>query len=190
MWAAAAARELAYQPPRVDAGGDRPPELGDAPPDWRGLLDLLEDRTDERYDDLWREWVVREDEAALLTPRQAARERYAAVLREAGRWELPPSIRGALRAWQFEAASSLLAEADALLDRRAELERAARDADLRLPARLEQVFESEAGFEAAHAEADAERAAIEILAGATATRPVQPDVIQQLGLGGPTPTPA
>ena len=40
------------------------PELGAPPPDWRGLLDLLEDRTGQKYDDLWRAWVVRHEDAA------------------------------------------------------------------------------------------------------------------------------
>jgi hypothetical protein len=82
---------------------------------------------------------------------------------------------------------TLIGEADATLDRRTELEAAAAAADLRLPSRLETLFESDAGFAAVNAEADAEAAAIEIIGGSAATRPATPDVLQQLGLYGATP---
>ncbi|MEX2011846.1 MAG: hypothetical protein WEF51_06405, partial [Chloroflexota bacterium] len=163
VWRAAAAGEAAYQPAHVDAGAARPPETVAGAPDWRGLLDLLEDRTGESYDDLWREWVVRDDEAKLLQARTGARERYAAVVRSAGRWELPRSVRDALRAWQFEEARAMLVDAEELLVRRAELEGAAADAGLRLPTRLEAAFEGAAGFAAAKAEAEAEKAMIAAL---------------------------
>jgi len=187
VWLAAAAREAAYQPPLVDAAVDRRPEQTEGAPDWRGLLDLLEDETGEAYDDLWLEWVVRDDEEGMLTERRAARETYAEVLREAGRWELPRAVRGALRAWEFETATGLLDEARTLLARRSELESAAAAAGLRLPSRLETVFESDAGFAAATAEADAEATAMDLLAGATAARPAAPDPFQWLGLMGDQP---
>jgi hypothetical protein len=187
VWAAAAGREAAYQPPAVDPGTSRPPETADAPPDWRGLLDLLEEHTGEEFSDLWREWVVRDGEAALLDERAAAREAYEQTVRAAGRWELPAAVRASLRAWQFETATQLLEQADGVLARRAELETAAREAGLRLPARLETAFESDAGFEAAIAEADAEALAIEIVADAGAAEPASADPLQQLGLIGEDP---
>lgn len=187
VWQAVNDREAAYQRPAVDPGANPEIERADAAPDWRGLLDVLEDETGQSFEDLWREWVVRPAETAQLDARAEARATYARVLREAGRWELPASIRGALRAWQFETASTLLADADALLDRRTELETAAEDAGLRLPTRLEAAFEGEGGIEAANAEADAEAAAIAIVASATGARPARPDPIQQVGLIGETP---
>lgn len=187
VWAAAASRQAAYQRPPVDPAAEPEPELAEGPPDWRGLLDLLEEETGEPFDDLWREWVVRDGETALLDQRAAARDAYEEVLRTAGRWELPTSIRSALRAWQFDTASGLLEEAAAVLDRRAELEESAAAAGLRLPPQLETVFESDAGFEAATAEATREDAAIEIYARAAAARPAEPDVLQQLGLVGVAP---
>ena len=187
VWAAAEANRAAYQPPAVDAGVNRQPEQGNGAPDWRGLLDLLEDITGRPYDDLWREWVVRDAEVGLLAERRVARDEYAATVTAAGRWELPPSVRAALRAWDFEEATALLAEARGVLDRRAELEAAAASTGLRLPPRLETAFEGEGGFAAAAAEADAEAAAIEIVRRAAAARPAQPDVVQQLGLWGETP---
>jgi hypothetical protein len=187
VWAAAAAGETAYQPPNVDAGPSRAPETGAGPPDWRGLLDLLEEHTNATYVALWTEWVVRDDEAELLEARDEARTTYAAVLRSAGRWELPRSIRDAMRAWQFEDAMTLLADAQALLDRRVLLEEQAAAARLTLPTRLELAFESDAGFEIANSEADAEAAAMDLLADAAAARPTSPDLLQQIGLYQATP---
>jgi hypothetical protein len=187
VWRAAAAGEAAYQPPHVDAGAVRPPETSMGPPDWRGLLDLLEDRTGKTYDDLWREWVVRDDEAALLDARHEARERYAAVVREAGRWELPRSVRDSLRAWRFEQVEAMLGDAEELLARRADLEVTAAAADLRLPTRLETAFEGDAGFAAATAEADAEAATIEALVAAAAARPGAIGPLEQIGLFATSP---
>ena len=59
---------------RLPAGGRRPrAETVDAPPDWRGLLDLLEERTDATYDDLWRTWVARDTDLSLLDARAQTR---------------------------------------------------------------------------------------------------------------------
>jgi hypothetical protein len=187
VWRAAAAGTYAYQPPNVDASPSRPVEAGAEPPDWRGLLDLLEDHTSAEYADLWRAWVTRPEEADLLQDRAEAREAYDAVLRRAGRWELPASVRDAMRTWQFENATTLIAAAETMLDRRQELEAAASSAGLSLPTRLELAFESDAGFTAANAEADAEAAAIGLIVDAGATRPAAPDVVQQIGLLGSTP---
>ncbi len=187
VWRAAAAGTFAYQPPNVDASPSRPVEAGAEPPDWRGLLDLLEDHTSAEYGDLWGTWVTRPEEADLLQQRAEARDAYAAVLRRAGRWELPPSVRDAMRTWQFEDATGLLAAAETMLDRRQELEAAAASAGLSLPTRLELAFESDAGFTAASAEADAEAAAISLIVDAGAARPAAPDVVQQVGLLGSAP---
>ncbi|HEY7591414.1 MAG TPA: hypothetical protein VH723_10500 [Candidatus Limnocylindrales bacterium] len=160
---------------------------GNEPVDWRRLLDLLEARTGQKYDDLWRAWVVRDADVALLDARQAARERYDAVVRAAGPWQLPAAVTDALAAWQFDRAATLMDEADAILARREELRAAAGAAGLRLPARLETVFESDAGFAAATAEADAEAATIDAIAAAEAARPRSTDPLQQVGLFGADP---
>ena len=58
---------------RSETGRNATPELVDGPPDWRGLLDLLEARTSADYDDLWRTWVARDTDLPLLDARAAAR---------------------------------------------------------------------------------------------------------------------
>ena len=52
------------------------PETVDGPPDWRGLLDLLDEHATTSLDDLWRTWVARADDLPLLDARRAARTRY------------------------------------------------------------------------------------------------------------------
>jgi hypothetical protein len=182
VWAAATRGEGAYQP-----SGGLPTERGAEVPDWRGLLDLLEDHAGRPFDDLWLAWVVRDEEAGLLVDRAAARELYATVAQEAGDWHLPRATRAALRAWQFDQATELLAAARRVLAARAELETGARNAGLVLPTTLRAAFEGDAGFAAALAEADAEKAAIVAYATASARRIAEPGPLETIGLIGSEP---
>lgn len=185
VWAAIAAKESAYQPARAGAGAA--PETAGAPPDWRGLLDMLDTLTGATYDDLWREWVVRPAEAGLLDDRAAARADYAATVAAAGEWELPRSIRQAMAAWQFAPARGLLAQARDVLARRTTLDSEAAAAGLTPPPTLEQAFEGGAGLRAALAEADAEIAAVRAIASAAGTAQTNPDPVSQVGLLGADP---
>jgi hypothetical protein len=191
VWRAAADREAPYQPgddqPGVDQAPAAPGERVDGPPDWRGLLDLLEQRTGKPFDDLWATWVVRPEEAGLLAERRAAIADYEATARQAGDWALPRSVRQALRAWQFGQARDLLADARAVLARYRELAAAARDGGLRPPTTVEQLFEGDHGFGAAASEADAELRTVEAFTTALSARPATPDALQQLGLYGVRP---
>ena len=182
VWAAAARGDGAYQP-----SGGLPTERADGVPDWRGLLDLLEDHADQPLDDLWLEWVVRDEDAPILDERRAARALYEAVELEAGAWHLPRSARAALRAWQFDQATELLTDARRVLGARAELEVGAGDAGLTLPLTLRTAFEGDGGFAAALAEAEAEKAAILAYATAAAQRIADPDPLERLGLVGSEP---
>jgi len=182
VWRAAAAREGAWQV----AGADDL-ELVEAAPDWRGLLDLLEDRTGREYADLWRQWVIRPGEAALLDAREAAHREYATVAETAADWALPRPIRDALRAWQFEQAEDLLADARIALERRADVERAAAAVGLEPAPTMELLFESERGFATVGSQADAELRTIEALVAAATTRPAAPDLVQTIGLSDVDP---
>ncbi|HEY0444021.1 MAG TPA: hypothetical protein VGC90_07360, partial [Candidatus Limnocylindrales bacterium] len=189
VWAAAAAGEAPYQPASHGGSGtaSAAPEKAAGVPDWRGLLDLLEDRTGKSYDDLWREWVVRDTEKPLLDARRAALTEYKAVVALAGTWNLPRGVRDALRAWQFPQATQLMTGTRAVLARRTELEHAATAAGLSLPARLQTVFETGDGVAAANAEADAESSAIQTLVAARGARPASSGPLEQIGLIGETP---
>ena len=86
VWKDAAGKVGAYQP----VGGGAEAVAG--PPDWRGLLDLLEARTDATYEDLWRTWVARPEDLPLLDQRargtfqvrRTARRRQGLARPEAG----------------------------------------------------------------------------------------------------------
>jgi hypothetical protein len=200
VWSAARDGVAAYQPaglrptgegtpgPTRMAGSDTPAiERRSGPPDWRGLLDLLEDRTGQKYDDLWRAWVVRHDEAMLLDARSAARRQYDDVVSRAGDWQLPAIVRDSMRAWQFDQATELLTAANSALDARDKVLGRASAANLTVPRALEAAFEGDRGFAAASGEADAELAAIEAYGMAAGVRPTDPGVVEQVGLWGHEP---
>ena len=203
VWDAARRGIGAYQPPgdsspeptlpRASIPDDErrstiaPAEPAPGPPDWRGLLDLLEDRTGKSYHDLWRTWVVRPGEADMLSERSVARRQYDQIVTRAGAWQLPPIVRQAMRAWQFEQATELLDAAEGALDDRDAVTTAAANAGLRAPRALEAAFEGDAGFAAAGAEADAELMTIDAYVQARDTRLGDPGLIEQVGLWSTTP---
>jgi len=184
VWEDAVARIGAYQPP---VGYGLVPETVDGPPDWRGLLDLLEEHSRRSFEEEWRLYVVRDTDAPLLDARHEARARYGEVLDAAGDWRLPKTIRDAMRAWQFEVATRLLDEAERILGKRAQIGEAAAASGLSPPASLEAAFELRDGFATASEEATAELEAIERYDAAVATRPAEPDVLQVMGMWGTTP---
>jgi hypothetical protein len=178
--------QAAYQP----TGEGVAPEMATAAPDWRGLLDLLEDKTGKRFDDLWSTWVVRPNEASLLTERAATRDRYDAIRTRAGGWLLPPIVRDAMRAWQFEQANQLLDGAERSLNDRDAVASAAAAAGLGVPDTMRAAFEGPRGFAAASAESGAELAAIGAYRDAAASRPPAPDPVETIGLWNADPTAA
>ncbi|MGK2849906.1 MAG: hypothetical protein ACSLFN_03210 [Candidatus Limnocylindrales bacterium] len=182
VWSAAAERVGAYQP----TAGE--PELVTAPPDWRGLLDLLESGSaGPSYVDLWRDWVARPTDLPLLDARAVARQRLAAVESATDGWRLPRPIRDAMRAWRFEDATALIDGAEASLAARADVEAAAAKAGVIAPDTLRTAFEDDDGFDDALAEAEAELGAIKDYARAAAARPAEVTPFLSLGLWGETP---
>jgi hypothetical protein len=181
VWADVSDRRSAYQPV---GGGD---EIVGGPADWRGLLDLLEARTDTTYDDLWRTWVVRPEDVPLLDARLAARSRYDAFLGVVGDWHVPLSIRDAMRAWRFDDATALIDGAEEVLALRGRVERAASAAGLAAPASLRSSFEDDDGFDDAMAEGGAELEAIDRYVAADAERPAALTPLMTLGMWGEDP---
>jgi hypothetical protein len=186
VWVRAADGIGAYQPARG------PAEPLDAAPDWRGLLDLLDDATGRSFEDLWRRWVVRPEDLPALDARAAARAAYARAVTDAGDWQLPPSLRAAMRAWQFDEAQRQLDAAEGILRQRAALAREAAAASaglaisLQLPATLRRDFET-GDLVAAATEAAAELAAVGAIEAATAARPDQVPALDAIGLLGADP---
>ena len=198
VWQAASAKAGAYQPPAAgpeasggtSAGGSpaaAEPERVLGPPDWRALLDLLEEHTDATYDDIWREWIVRSSDVALLNERATARARYDTVVSEAAEWSLPRPIRDAMRAWQFDTAGGLLDEAAAVLEQRDAIDTAAAEAGLTPPDSLRTTFEGDDGFADARTEIETQLEVIDRYADAVASKPANPDVFTQLGLWDAAP---
>ena len=186
VWQAIHEQRAAYQP--VGSGGSL--ETAAEAPDWRGLLDLLEERTRASYDDLWRTWVVRTSDEALLDARATSRDRYATVVGRADPWLLPRVVRDALRAWQFDQAGELFDGATTALDDRDTVAQAASAAGLTPPSNMETDFEGQRGFAAASAESDAEMAAITVYRDAAASQPANPDLLTRIGLWNSDPTAA
>lgn len=186
VWRAIHDNRAPYQP----AGPRASLETSTDAPDWRGLLDLLEDRTGVAFDDLWSSWVVRPAEAPQLADRAAIRLRYAAVAQRAEPWLLPRLVRDSLRAWQYEQAMELLANATTALDDRAAVLDAAAGAGLTPPAMMQTAFEGPRGFAAASAEAEAELGAITAYRDAGASKPPNPDILTQIGLWNSDPNAA
>jgi len=184
VWVAAAAREPAYQPIGTPTGG-----TGPAPgaPDWRGLLDLLETRTSQDYDDLWRKWVSTAEQIPLLDARSTARDLYATTLQAAGDWQLPEPARVALDAWQFDQATEILLKSSDVLSMREPLRMSAEAGGLTLPPTVKSLFENAGSPTMAGAEAGAEQRAIAELADARAAMPAEADVPTWLGLFGTRP---
>lgn len=181
VWADVSDRRSAYQPV---GGGD---EIVGGPVDWRGLLDLLETRSDTAYDDLWRTWVARPEDVPLLDARLAARSRYDAFLGVVGDWGVPLSIRDAMRAWRFVDATALIDGAEAVVALRGRVERAASAAGLTAPASLREAFVDDDGFDDAMAEGGAELEAINLYMAAVAERPAAMTPLMTLGMWSEDP---
>lgn len=181
VWADASDRVSAYQPL---GGGD---EIVAGPVDWRGLLDLLEARTDATYDDLWRTWVARPEDLPLLDARIAARARYDTLLTRVRDWHVPLSIRDAMRAWRFDEATELIDRAGAVLQLRGRVEDAVGKAGLSVPIALRDAFEDDDGFDDAIAEGGAELQAVDHYVTAAARRPTALTPLMALGLWGEAP---
>ena len=198
VWQAAAAGAPAYQPPGADAGGaggqpgaPEAVELGATPPDWRGLLDLLEAHVDadqgSALEGLWRRWVIRPADAAALDARAAARETYAAAVAQAEPWSLPRQVRDAMRAWQFPAALQLAEEAAAVIRQRAAIDAAAAAEGLEPPPALREAFEGGTSLPEAAAEAATELATLGAIRATKAIRIVNPSLMDTIGLIGADP---
>jgi hypothetical protein len=180
VWRGTADGEMAYQPIH---GSDEPRTgVRFSLEGWQRLLDLLEERTDTDYTDLWLTWVVDEDEAAQLAERTEARARYLEVVTAAGDWELPEVVRFDLGNWQFDDVLAELDTVDRILVMAADLEALAADLDLDPPDRLQETFEGNAGLELALTEANKELLALETIADATSGLDEEPDVVETVGL--------
>ena len=182
VWRAASGREAAYQP-QVHIG---PSLVSDGPPDWRGFLDLIAERTGTDASGAWLSLVVTPDEQSLLTTRTALRSQYQAFLSRAGSWTIPSSVIDALNAWQFGVATDLLTGFGQLLDQRDRIGTAAAAAGLTPPVGLQALF-AQGGLATGVTEASNELQVIQAISAATSSEPVPPSLVDQVGLIGTDP---
>ena len=129
---------------------------------------------------------MRADELAQLDARTAARLSYQRTLALADGWALPVGIRDALRAWRFEAAEQLMADARTVLSQREAVEARAARHGLTAPAAMRRLFEAGQLAEASR-EAEAELNALLALEGAIAARHDDPDILTGIGMLGEDP---
>jgi hypothetical protein len=183
VWEAAVDHELAYQP----VHGDGPPEtrLSSTVEDWQRFLDLLEERTDEEYADLWRRWVVNAEQRPLLDDRADARELYQQTVEKAGSWDLPDDIRAAMNAWRFDDATDALAHAGEVLELREVVAEQAAELDLEPPATFQLAFEDD--LERAEREAAAEQATLAAIERAVVAARREPTLLETIGTLGVPP---
>jgi hypothetical protein len=180
VWRAVEEGEMAYQP--VHSAEDPRTGVAFTLDGWQRLLDLLEERADGEFADLWTEWVVDDAESDLLAQRAEARARHDEVVATAGSWELPEVIRYDLGSWQFESVMANLETADRILAMAADLETLAAELQLEPPDQLRAEFEGNDGLAAALNEANKELLALEIISDATAGLAVEPDLVETIGL--------
>lgn len=185
VWRSVSAGEMSYQPAHATTGPDLGVDRDLAR--WQQLLDLLDQRTGRAFDDIWTEWVLDTSQESLMEDRAGARDGYAALLVQAGQWDLPTDLRTAMSAWQFADAEAEMGVAGEVLAAREEIEAAARELGLTPPVALQAAFEGDAGLAAAQEEAAME---LEVLAGiATATDRLdnEPSLFETIGLLGTDP---
>ncbi|MBT8200273.1 MAG: hypothetical protein KJO36_07135 [Acidimicrobiia bacterium] len=108
---------------------------------WRRFFDLAERiGGSEQADDLFRSYVLREEDAALLDERSAAIEAYEAFVLRSRPYDVPINVRDALNAWAFDAALERIDEADAALSDLLALDARAAASDFDLPIDLTQEY--------------------------------------------------
>lgn len=186
VWKALAGGELAYQP--AHATGDPQTGVDAHLASWQELLDLVDERTGTSVDDLWTEWVVDASQRPLMVERATARGQYAALLTQAGAWNLPADLRRAMSAWRFGDAEAEMRVASDVLAARSRIAARAGALGLTPPTALRDAFEGGAGLQAARSEASAELDVLAGIASASARLRDDPSLFEAIGLLGSDPT--
>jgi hypothetical protein len=184
VWDAAFRREPAYLP-ADGSGADARSTVGQ--PGWQRLLDLLEERTGESFDDLWARWIVNGEQQRQLAARASARSLYQEVIDAASDWQLPEIIRADLGDWRFAEAREGLQLAQRVLRERERILGAAGIHGLAPSDRLQRAFEGEQDLSAALTLAGLELDAIAAIGDASTRLSGDPSVLETIGLIGSQP---
>jgi hypothetical protein len=169
-------------------GAVEPETVGGAV-DWHRFLDLLEEAGGSTTaDGLYRRWVVRPEDGALLDTRMAARSAYHGLV-DTGRGWLPPAfVRVPMSGWDFAGAEQRIPVAAAVLATRDHIAALVEPIGLDVPAGLRAAYESATtSLASAQALADQEQAAAQVLVAAESAAGAPRDMVITLGLIGESP---
>ena len=134
--AAAANHEIAYV-------GAVPVEHRPGVPDWRALLDYLDERAQSsNADSLFRLYVAAPGDLNDLAARAKARDAYARLAADGQGWQPPYAIRSPMAGWDFAAATRAMATAESVLDLRDQIADAGAPAGLAAPDALRTAYET------------------------------------------------
>jgi hypothetical protein len=184
VWDAAFRREPAYLP---TDGSDPEARSNVGQPGWQRLLDLLEERTGESFDDLWARWIVNGEQQRQLAARASARALYREVLAAARDWQLPEAIRADLGEWRFADAREALNLAERVLHERDRIFVAAGSNGLAPSDRLQRAFEGERELAATLTLAGLELDTIATIGDVSRRLSGDPTVLEAIGLFGSQP---
>ncbi|HET7519956.1 MAG TPA: hypothetical protein VFK61_00285, partial [Candidatus Limnocylindria bacterium] len=113
VWAAMIDREYAYQP--MGRSRDEEPEQWPfSPGDSRYFLDLLEERTDRDFSELFEELVFEPADVFGLTSRSLTRAQYHALPAQLPGWRVPEILRRDMDRWDFGSAGQRIADGVAM----------------------------------------------------------------------------
>jgi hypothetical protein len=174
------------QTPYAGAGS---PEVLSTPADWQRLLDLFDEVGGSRSaDHLFATWVVSSADAPLLDRRSAARTAYGTLVKAGNGWLPPILVRRPLAAWDFETATSAIADGQAVLGKRDRIAILAGQLSLPIPGQLAAAYQAaDASFDDANAIADGVLSDLAALGTATDAVQAPRDPVTAIGLLGSDP---
>ena len=165
-------------------GAPDPETAVEGPDDWRRFLDLVQELSgSEIAPELFDEYVVNTLDAKRLEERAAAREELAGLETAAGDWMNPIVIRRPMENWDFEAATTAIAEAREILELRDELEARSEAGGFAVSDQMQATYEMIDGTFAGLETFVASRMdAMDAIDAAAAELAVEPDLMTQIGL--------
>jgi hypothetical protein len=108
---------------RIAYAGDPERESFTLAAGWQILLDLLENEArSTKALGLFDRFVVTDEQRAALQARTAARLAYAGLVERGGAWTPPFALRKAMGEWKFDKVEDAIADADQILELRADIE--------------------------------------------------------------------
>ena len=144
--------------------------------DWRTTLDLLEGVGGSTIaEQVFRDFVVSDEDLAALDERAAAREAYAALVESADGWAPPADIRDDMAAWAFADATALIPAIEDLLEQRDAIAADLQTIDMDVPEALREDFEGNPNVDGlADVMDDAEAAVAALVTAVTAEEEANP----------------